>query len=288
MRRSLRARVALLCALGAAIFLPSIASADVKEECVNAAEKAQALRRDEKLRAARAELLLCVRDSCPSFVHSDCVKWLGEVDQSMPTVVIRARDAAGHDAVDVKVSVDGQAFLPKLQGTSVPIDPGEHQFKYEFPSGQTVLETVLVAEGEKDRVLSVVPNVGAAPPPTTGGTEPSAGGVGPGPWILIGIGAASLVGFGVVETLAQVRYADYTDTCGKTHTCDASKVSSLGVAFGTGIALLGVGVVGVGVGLTWLLVGGGKHAEKLPAPSTTAFDVRPLPGGGMLTWAGRF
>jgi hypothetical protein len=287
MRTTFTARVALVSALGAATFLPSVAHADVKEECINAAEKAQALRREKKLRGSREQLLLCVRDACPAFVQTDCVKWLGEVDQGMPTVVIRARDAAGHDAVDVKVSVDDQLFLPKLQGTSVPIDPGQHKFKYEFPSGQVIEETVLVAEGEKDRVLNVAPKGDVAPPPPPGGTEPSTGGAGPGPWILIGVGAASLVGFAIVETIAQVRYADYTDTCGKTHSCDASNVSALGAAFGTGIALLGVGIVGVGVGVTWLLVGG-KHAEKTPAPSTTALDVRPLPGGGMLTWAGRF
>lgn len=289
MRTSFSARIALVSALGMAVLLPSIATADVKEECINAAEKAQSLRRDKKLRGAREQLLLCVRDACPSFVQSDCVKWLGEVDQGMPTVVVRARDADGHDVVDVKVSVDDQPFLPQLQGTAMPIDPGAHRFKYEFGSGQVVEETVLVAEGEKDRVLRVEPKSAAVavPPPPGGGTEPSGGGGGLGPWILIGVGAASLVGFGVVETIAQVRYSDYQDTCGTTHSCDASNVSSLRAAFGTGIALLGVGIVGVGVGVTWLLVGG-KHTETAPAPATTALDVRPLPGGGMLTWAGRF
>jgi hypothetical protein len=288
MRTSFSARVALVSALGVAVLLPSVATADVKEECINAAEKAQALRREKKVRGAREQLLLCVRDACPSFVQTDCVKWLGEVDQGMPTVVIRARDTEGHDVVDVKVSVDGQPFLPKLDGTSVSIDPGQHKFKYEFPSGQVVEETVLVAEGEKGRVLSVAPKAGTTPLPPGGGTEPApSGGPGVGPWILIGVGAASLVGFGIVETVAQLRYSDYQDTCGKTHSCDASKVSSLSAAFGTGIALLGVGVVGVGVGVTWLLLGG-KHTEKAPAPTTTALDVKPLPGGGMLTWAGRF
>ncbi len=277
-------RVALVSALGAAVLVPSLAIADTKDECINAAEQAQELRRNKKLEAAHQQLLVCVRDACPSFVRSDCAKWLGEVERGMPTVVIRARDAEGHDIVNVKVSVDGHPFLTKLDGASVPIDPGPHAFKYELPSGEVIEESVLVAEGEKDRVLVVQSKAGPAAPPPPAGVGTASGGSGPAPWILIGVGAASLVGFAIVETVAQVRYQDYQDTCGKTHTCDEGNVATLRAAFGVGLAMLGVGVVSVGAGVVWLLLTG-KHQEKVPA---AALDVSPLPGGGMLTWAGRF
>lgn len=107
----------------------------------------------------------------------------------------------------------------------------------------------------------------------------------------MGVGAASLLGFGIVETVAQLRYADYKDTCGvppagaTTGTCDPDKVSALRGAFITGIVLLGVGVVGLGVGITWLLVGGKKEA---PPPAATALDVHPVPGGAVMTYGGRF
>jgi hypothetical protein len=273
----------------AAIALAPSAHAQSKDECFNAAEKAQALRREKKLGGAREQLLVCVKDGCPAVVQSDCTKWLAEVDNGMPSVVVRARDAAGKDVLDVKVLVDGQPFLDRLQGTSKTVDPGEHKFRYVFADGTSQEETILVAEGEKDRVLRVeAKGSGAASGGSGGG---GGGGAGIAPWIFIGVGAASLLGFGIVETIAQVRYSDYKDTCGvpppgaTTGTCDPDNVSALRGAFVSGIVLLGVGIVGLGVGVTWLLVGGKKEA---PPPAAAALDFRPMPGGGMVTWGGRF
>ncbi|CAN5528190.1 hypothetical protein BH09MYX1_BH09MYX1_42050 [soil metagenome] len=285
MRQSLKAALAVGLLVPALAFAPS-AAAQSKDECFNAAEKAQSLRREKKLGATREQLLVCVRDGCPAAVQTDCVKWLAEVDNGMPSVVVRARDAAGKDVLDVKVSVDGQAFLERLDGTSKTIDPGEHKFRYDFPDGTRVEDVVLVAEGEKDRVLRVE----TRPVVALGGGGGS-GGAGPIPWIFMGIGAASLLGFGIVETIAQVRYSDYKDTCGvpppgaTTGTCDPANVSALRGAFISGLVLLGVGVVGLGVGITWLLVSGKKEA---PPAAATAFDFRPLPGGGFMSFAGRF
>ena len=271
-------KTAAVALVAASVLTAPLALAQSKEECFNAAEKAQALRREKKLGATREQLLICAKDVCPSAVQGDCVKWLGEVDNGMPSIVVRAHDQDGKDVLDVKVFVDGTLFLDRLQGTSKTVDPGEHRFKYQFPDGTAQEETVLVAEGEKDRVIRV-----DAKSKASGGSGGGGGGAGPVPWILMGVGAASLVGFGIVETVAQVRYADYKDTCGvpapgqTNGTCDASNVSALRGAFVTGIVLLGVGV-------TWLLVGGKKEAP----PQAAAFDVHPVPGGAMATWGGKF
>src|SRR5580700_677011 len=144
----MRSRGVFLLGLTVAL-LPAAASADDKDDCFNAAENAQKLKTDKKPSQARPALITCSRDVCPQQVRADCVKWLGEVDRDMSTVVVRARDANGHDVIDVKVFVDGELLLSKLQGTAVTVDPGPHKVRYEFPSGKTVEEDVLIAEGEK-------------------------------------------------------------------------------------------------------------------------------------------
>src|SRR5579863_10550700 len=79
-------------------------AADEAGKCAAASNQAQDLRSANKLRAARAQLLTCVRDVCPGMVRNDCAQWIGEVDQAMPTIVVSATDGSGHDLADVKVT----------------------------------------------------------------------------------------------------------------------------------------------------------------------------------------
>ncbi len=273
-------RSRLVCLLGLAFALvPCFAYADETGACIESAEKAQKLRRDKKLTAARPELLTCSRDVCPQQIRNDCTRWLADVDNSMSTVTVRARDADGHDVIDVKVYVDGQLLMPQLQGTAVAVDPGQHKFRYELPSGKSVEDTVLVVEGEKDRVLRV--NLPADTGATSGPTEPvkpatKGGGPGPAPWIIGGVGLAALVGFGIMEIPIQSQYSDLVNGCGKTKSCTQSQEDSLTSLYAPAGVLLGVGIVGVVVGATWLIVSAVTGHEK---PAATV-GVVPLPGGG--------
>src|SRR4051794_29874474 len=85
-------------ALGSANMLSvGSARADDRHGCAAAAERAQALRGSAKLRAALTELLACSQPRCPAIVREDCVKWVSEVQEQMPTIVVRAHDARGRD-----------------------------------------------------------------------------------------------------------------------------------------------------------------------------------------------
>ena len=53
------------------------------------------------------------------------------------------------------VSVDGETLVRKLDGKSLPIDPGPHTFKFETAGAPPVVERALVKEGEKTRVITV-------------------------------------------------------------------------------------------------------------------------------------
>jgi hypothetical protein len=273
---------------------PGAARAGEKDDCFNAAEKAQKLKLDKKFTAARQQILTCARDVCPAMVKSDCVKWLNEVDTAMPTITVRARDKDGHDVVEVKVYVDGQLLLPKLEGTSVPIDPGEHKLRYEFPDGQSSEETVLIAEGEKDRVIRVEVKPQGTTAAATTSPAPGAdtgthkGGPGVVPWIIGGVGLASLVGFGLLEIPIQSQASDLQNGCGKTKSCTQAQIDSVTSLYVPAGILMGVGLAGVAVGATWLIVAAVTGGKSHEAPAAAALRLSPLPGGGMVGWQGRF
>ncbi len=254
---------------------PAVAHADDKAACFDASEKAQKLKAEKKLSDARAQFIVCAREICPSVVRVECAKSLAEVENATSTIVIRARDAEGKDVIDVKVYVDGNLLLPKLQGTAVPIDPGAHKFRYEFPNGKTVEDDVLIAEGEKDRVLraelkeTAMTGGGGG---GGGGETSKGGGIGAGPFIVGGIGLAALGVFIGLQVDAQGTYSDMKNGCGVSGNCDPSKVSSLGTEFGVSGVMLAVGGVALAAGVVWLVVAatsGHKTAEKAASVLTT-------------------
>jgi hypothetical protein len=156
MRTPLRATV--VPALVAALVVTSAsAGADVtKAECIAANTAAQDLRRDGKLSAAREQLRKCVDPSCPGMVLDDCSRRLDELDKMQPTVVFEVKDAAGHDLSAVKVTVDGKSLVDKLDGSDLPVDPGEHVFTFTIDGQAPVSRTLVLSAGEKARREQVV------------------------------------------------------------------------------------------------------------------------------------
>ncbi|WP_437663463.1 hypothetical protein [Sorangium sp. So ce1182] len=164
-----RARPALALSLAAALSLAGIdaRAQPSKRACAAAYERAQGLRRDGKLIAAREALIACSQPTCPAAAVADCGPWLAEVEKSLPSVVIAARDAGGRERLDVRVLVDGRLLAAALDGKALPVDPGPHTFRYEPAGGPAVEERVLIREGEKNRAITVI--LGAPP----GGAPPS-------------------------------------------------------------------------------------------------------------------
>src|SRR5262249_6910200 len=125
-----------------------------KLACVHRHEDAQLARRTGKLLAARAALPACSREACPGAVRGDCVEWLEEVNRSVPSVVITARDR-GLDVVDVRVFLDGELVTTRLTGSALEADPGEHHFRFVAARGPVVERTVLMSEGLRNRPIDV-------------------------------------------------------------------------------------------------------------------------------------
>jgi hypothetical protein len=145
----------------AALFASADARSDVVDECIEDSRSAQVLRRDGKIVEASARFERCARATCPPIIRADCGKGVEETRSVMPTVVLSAVDASGHDLVDPRVIVDGVVVLDRPNGLETALDPGTHQIEFTRPNGQRVALEVLVKAGEKAR-----PIVGRFAPPT--------------------------------------------------------------------------------------------------------------------------
>ena len=206
------------------------AHADEVTRCSNAADKGQELRDAHKLVEAREMFRECGRAQCPAVIQRECVKWLADVDQSLPTVVVSAKDARGMQLVDVTVTADGRPFAAQLDGQARVIDPGVHTFRFERGSAMAE-KKVAVREGEKNQSIMAVldtPGVAAtafgapaAGPPASDANatrEAAPAAAGMHLWTATGwvLGGAGVVGVGIGAVFGLIASSDK----GRAH-CDA-------------------------------------------------------------------
>lgn len=194
MRISLRLglRAAAIVAVHA---LASPAQADVAT-CTAASEHAQELRNAGQLRAARAALRNCMAPDCPAAVRADCAAFLREVEASLPSIVISARDRRGQDLARAIVTLDGEFVTNALDGKAFSVDPGPHRLRVAIAGLPPGDRDIIVQQGEKNRVIRVTFGApDSAPPVTSPDTRAHAsGGIPTISYVLAGVGAIGLAG----------------------------------------------------------------------------------------------
>jgi hypothetical protein len=267
----------LLCATGGV----AAAAEPTKDQCIDANETAQTLRKTAKLREAEQRLLVCVAPSCPGPVRDDCAQRLTEVRAAIPTIVFAVKDDADQDLTAVTVTMDGAAFVDKLDGTALPVDPGEHHFAFEAEGRVKEEKTLLLRESEKDRheriVLVAAPAastpqlpetapLAAESPPPKGQTQRIAG---------LAVGGAGGIAVVIGSVLGIVAKSTY-DTAGSEcksvpDHCDPGAVSKDHTAHSQAAASTVFFLAGAA------LLGGGA-ALYFTAPKETAVSLMPAVG----------
>jgi hypothetical protein len=262
----------LLAALWAAIALSasSARADDSVRACIAASTDGQTLRNRGALLGARDRFLACARDACPEVVRSQCARWLADLEQRTPTIVVRAQDATGRDRADASIAIDGA--VAKLDGHPVPLDPGEHVLTVTIDA-QKKSEKLLVVEGERTRVVVVrLDAAPAAPVNEAPPAEPPSRSVPLGAWIVGGVGIAA-IGGGVAFALAARSDLDALNASCSPHCTDAQTHTGRTHALLADI-LFGVGGVAIAGAVVWAFV--------LPSSSPSSalrVDVRPVAGG---------
>jgi len=240
----------------ALVLFAATARAAGSDACLDAYEQGQVLRQDGKLRAAREKLLVCAAASCPRVTTTDCARWLGETDQSLPTIVVHATDASGRELVDVQTTFDGALLAPRADGRAVAVDPGEHVLRFERADAPPIERRFVFREGEKDRAIGVQWEVGP---------EPSRG---PPPAALVtgSVAAVFLVSFAVLGIKGYADAQTLRDSC--VPHCSGDAVSRVDRELLFADLSLGVAVVAAGI-TAWLW---------LSRPSATATARKLSPG----------
>lgn len=220
---------------------PRVALAD--DACASAYEGAQRARRDGALKRAMVELATCTRE-CSAMVRPDCVRWLGEVEAVMPSVLVIAKDTAGLEVDIASLRIDGVETRRYAQ--AVELDPGAHEIVVESARGEG-RRSVLLREGEQRRVVVVELSRPTGQP--TGTVTPTSPPQRPArrvsaPVLALGaLGVAGLGVFGVVAATGEARYARL-ETC-RPH-CAHDDVQALRASYVAGDIGLAVGLVALG------------------------------------------
>jgi hypothetical protein len=260
---------------------------DATKACVTAYESAQEHRKAEQLLKARQELRLCAAPSCPAMIQTDCMNWLGQVVDTLPSVVFSAK-RGDENVFDVSVSVDGQPGVTQLDGKPVEIDPGLHTFVFERPGAPAIEKKLIVAAREKAQVVAVgweAPAAAAPPPPTA--PEASVEKERPVPPLFWVFGATTVIGFGGFAGFglaAQSTRHNLETSCSPR--CSDSQVAPLKTQ--ALLADVGVGVGAASAVGALIVFLARPERDKPRSVGISSFGVAPAAAGLTLQCAGSF
>jgi hypothetical protein len=223
---------------------------------MTAYENAQLYRRSGKLIEARDAALACSRPACPEVGRKDCEGWAAEIGREIPSVVVVAQDQYYVDERGAaRVLVDGAQRPEGTSGRAFELDPGEHVFRVERPGYEPVERTIVVVQGERDRILrfSLRPLTPPAPVPAparqpTPVPEPTPRPAETTYVPAILVGGAAAAAFGVSAWLGVTGRSDLSNlraTCAPA--CASDDVDAVKRKLYASDIVLGVGLIGAAV-----------------------------------------
>jgi hypothetical protein len=272
-------------AAGAILPRSNAAAADKASlACIQASDEGQTARDSGNLLRARELFAKCADPKCPAMIRRDCTSWVEKVEPHIPSIVVGARDAQGHDVLDATVTVDGQP-VDKAQAGPLELNPGPHLVRWEGV-GEPVEMRIALRPQEKNRaVIATLTRPGGSPGATTGSTndqpaqfgadkgqEPaSSGGLPAASYVFGGVGVAALGVFTYFGLRAKHDSNALHDGCAPG--CSHADVQALKTKMLLADVALGVGIVGIAAATFFAIRG-----ESAPK-SAWQLDVAPEVGG---------
>jgi hypothetical protein len=228
-----------------------------------------------KFVAARRHFARCASAVCPLAVFEECSKLAQVMSAAIPSVVVAARDPEGNELTNVRVEVDGKPFISRLDGRARELDTGEHAFRFIRADGVAREEKLVLREGEKQRLIEV----------TLGDPKPGlAAGIPPASWVLGGVGALGLIGFGFFAIRGTNQESDLDACSPRCPKEDTDRVKETFLIADISLAI-GLGALAAATVIAF---------STNPAPGRERAAVRfglgaaPAVGGGVGTLSGRF
>jgi hypothetical protein len=194
-------------------------------------------------------------------------------------------DKPGVRLIDVRIPVRGErvtnTYGPINGKLELGVRPGHHVITAKLNDHEDATWELDAFAGARDKTSFTMRQRVLAPLAPIA-TE-SGRGSNVGPWVLMGIGGAMLVGGAVTGIVALGKTSDIeakcpNDVCPKAFDLDGARSSAKTFVRITDVLLIGGGLVTAG-GLGWLLVGGSK-TEEAPKPAARARAALPIPSAG--------
>jgi len=292
------------------------AAADEPLTCAQAYERAQEEKTSGQLKAAIEHLKRCVDAKCAKFIRKDCVQWMQDAQRALPTVVFSIRE--GRDEItDVEILCDDKMLVRRLDGESIPVDPGLHDFTFNVPGLVPAERQVLIKEGERNRIIKVElgtperiapppsplqppPAIAAVaapsppPPSPSSNAEPTlyakpnpplAESSPPSlahalPYGLAGVGALGVAGFAVFASLGASQKGDLERSCSPF--CQTGQVDNAKTKYVLADTCLGVGLVSLGVATYLFVKRHGQSSSTRNATTSVSFIPQSPGSGGVL------
>lgn len=144
------------------------------QACLSVFRGAEASEQSGRLRAAKERLFLCAQPLCARAIRHQCALRYSQIDADIPSVVLVVQDNSGTPQSEVQVAVDGEPLTSRLDGRALPVDPGLRRFTFSKSGAVIAHQSVMIAQGQHNRVLAVSWQATDAPVATTPAPVPAA------------------------------------------------------------------------------------------------------------------
>jgi hypothetical protein len=268
---------------------PRALAAPTPHECAAASEEASTLQKQEKLLVAKDRYLVCADAACPAEIREECAHRLSEVTDATPSIVFDVKDASGNDVSAVRVTMDGAPLVNHLGPAAVPIDPGEHTFRFESADpSQAVEKKFVVRDGEKNRHLAVTLGGASAapqgaqgaalvgtPPPLPPPSDRASGST----WsdrktLAVIAGGVGVIGLGLGAAFGAMTYSQWNNAktecltnCGAGSPALNDKSSATTSATISDVGFIAGGVLLAGAAVLWFTAPSGSQVQVAPTAS---------------------
>lgn len=270
-----------------------------------------------RLLEAREQYASCAKKECGAFLLNECLTRHARLDSDIPSVVPIATGASGEARTDVRVTVDGESFLSRIDGRSLRIDPGMHEFVFTGADGASTTEKVMILQGDRNRRIAAtvsgkhaekakpaeVPTPVAdpqvepireaqaepapAPQETPQDAKPSKG-IPAASWVLGGVGVLGVGGFVMLSTWGRKDNDRLAQSCGTTGSCQQSSVDHVKKNYVLADISLGAGIAALGGAVLVYALSGPSKQERPPEQQAYRVDVHPTPSGAVASLSGSF
>jgi hypothetical protein len=126
-----------------------------RRACANTYKNALQLEQAAHLRRAKEMLLSCARASCGALVKQQCMARYTQLESDIPSVVPLVTDENGEPRVDVQVTIDNEPLATRLDGRSLPVDPGVHEFTFTADGAILATQKIMIVQGQRNRPISI-------------------------------------------------------------------------------------------------------------------------------------